>query len=97
MLMYNVIEYINNYAKTLGTLWQYHKDILCANIADSKSFKFKARVTGRMPADGNTKDVGITVVLKYLSNLWSTLKIPLINFKVNLIITWLKEHSQLLV
>ena len=26
MSMYNLIEYSNNSAKTLGSLWQYHKD-----------------------------------------------------------------------
>ena len=38
------------------------------NIADSQSFKFKARITGRTPAAGNTKDVEIVVSWKYLSN-----------------------------
>ena len=28
------------------------------------------------------------VPLKYLSNVWRTLEIPLINFEVNLILTW---------
>ena len=27
MPMYNLIEYSDNYSKTLGSLWQYHKDI----------------------------------------------------------------------
>ena len=39
-----------------------------------------------MPAD--VKNVKMTVVLKYLSNLWRTFKIPLINFNVNLTLTW---------
>ena len=28
------------------------------------------------------------VSLKYLSNFWRTLKMPLVNFEVNLILTW---------
>ena len=28
MPMYNLIEYRDNYSKTSGSLWQYHKDIL---------------------------------------------------------------------
>ena len=28
------------------------------------------------------------VSLKYLSNFWRTLQMPLINFEVNLILTW---------
>ena len=35
-----------------------------------------------------TKDVEIMVLLKYLSNFWRTLEIPLINCEVNLILTW---------
>ena len=40
------------------------------------------------PADGNTKDVEIMVPLKYLSNFWRTLEMPLINCEVNFILTW---------
>ena len=35
-----------------------------------------------------TKDVEIMVPLKYLSNFWRTLEMPLINCEVNLILTW---------
>ena len=28
------------------------------------------------------------VVLKYLSNFWRTIEIPLINYKINLILSW---------
>ena len=31
MLMYNLIEYSDNYAKTTGSLWQYCKDIPARN------------------------------------------------------------------
>ena len=39
-------------------------------------------------ADNGTKDVEIMVQLKYLSNFWRTLEMPLINSKINLILTW---------
>ena len=32
MLMYNLIEYSDNYSKTSGSLWQYCKDIPAVNI-----------------------------------------------------------------
>ena len=38
--------------------------------------------------DDGTKDVEIMVPLKYLSNFWRTLEMPLINCEVNLILTW---------
>ena len=56
--------------------------------AQSKSFKFKIKITGKTPAAGNTKDVEIIVPLKYLSNFWRTLEMLLINCEVNLILTW---------
>ena len=40
-------------------------------------------------AGGNTKDVKVAVLLKYLSNFWRTLEMPLINCDINLILTWL--------
>ena len=91
MPMYNLIEYSDNYSKTSGSLWQYYKDDPNDNIADSESFKSKVKMTGKTPADGNTKDVKIIVPLKYLSNFWRTLEIPLINSKVELLLTWSKD------
>ena len=97
MPMYNLIEYSDNYAKTTGSLWQYCKDIPARNANDeitefadgntTDSFKFKVKITGRTENDG-TKDVEIMVPLKYLSNFWKTLEMPLINCEVNLILTW---------
>ena len=55
---------------------------------ESKSFKSKIKITGKPPNNSNEKDVGIMVPLKYLSNFWRTLEIPLINCEVNLILTW---------
>ena len=97
MPMYNLIEYSDNYAKATGSLWQYCKDIPARDNNDetatfdanylTDSCKFKAKITGETGNDG-TKDVEITVPLKYLSNFWRTLEMPLINFEINLILTW---------
>ena len=91
MPMYNVIGYSDNYSKTSGSLWQYYKDDPNDNITQSESFKSKIKITGKTPAAGNTKDVEIIVPLKYLSNFWRTLEMPLINCEVNLILTWSKD------
>ena len=97
MPMYNLIEYSDNYAKTTGSLWQYCKDIPALDVNDESvvfnvnnvtdSFNFKAKMTGETENNG-TKDVEIMVPLKYLSNFWRTLEMPLINCEVNLIFTW---------
>ena len=88
MAMYNLIEYCDNYSKTSGSLWQYYKDGPSDNLADSESFKSKVKIIGSTPAGGNTKDVKIIVPLKYLSNFWRTLEMPLINCEVSLFFTW---------
>ena len=88
MPMYNLIEYSDNYAKTTGRLWQYFRDKPDDNLEDYESFKSKIKITGKTPDDDNEKDVKIMVPLKYLSNFWRTLEMPLINCEVNLILTW---------
>ena len=90
MPMYNLIEYSDNYSKTSGSSRQYYKDDPNDNLTDSESFKSKTKITGNTPNNGNTKDVEIIVPLKYLSNVWRTLEMPLINCEVNLILTWSK-------
>ena len=91
--MYNLIEYSDN----SGSLWQYCKDIPARNDNNeivnftannlTDSFNFKVKITGQTGNEG-TKDVEIMVPLKYLSNFWRTLEMPLINCEVNLILTW---------
>ena len=66
----------------LEVLWQYCNDEPDDNLADSESFKSKVKIKGNTPNNNNTKDVEIIVPLKYLSNLWRTLKMPLINCEV---------------
>ena len=98
MLMYNLIESSNNYSKTSGSLWQYCKDIPAVNnngdIVDfnganaTDSFNFKTKITGQTDNNGRIDNVEIMVPLKYLSNFWRTLEMPLINCEVNLILTW---------
>ena len=91
MPIYNLIEYNDNYSKTSGSLWHYYRDDPNNNLTDSESFKSKVKITGMTPNDGNTKDVEIMVPLKYLSNFWRTLEMPLINCEVELILTWSKN------
>ena len=91
MPMYNLTEYSDSYSKTSGSLWQYYKDDPNDNMEQSDSFKSKIRITRNTPANGCTKDVEIVVPLKYLSNFWRTLEMPLINSEVELILTWSKN------
>ena len=91
MPMYNLIEYSDNCSKTCGSLWKYQKDDTNDTITQSESFKSKIKITGKTPAAGNTKHVEIARPLKYLSNFWRTLEIPLTNCEVNFILPSSKD------
>ena len=68
MPMHNSIEYGDNCSKTSGSSSQQYKDQPNDNLTDFESFKSKTKITGKTPADGNTKDVEMIISLKYLSN-----------------------------
>ena len=97
MPMYNLIEYIDNYAKATERLWQCCKDMQARNNNNeieeitggntTYSLNFKAKITSKTGDDG-TKNVEIMVPLKYSSHFWRALEMPLINCEVNLILTW---------
>ena len=86
--MYNLIEYSNNYSRTSGHSWQFYRDDSNDNTRKSESFKSKIKITGKSSADGNTKTFEIVVPIKFLSNFWGTLEIPLINCEISLDLTW---------
>ena len=69
-------------------MWQYYRDDPNDNITQSVSFEYKIRITGKCLVAGNTKDVKIAVPLKYLSNFWRILEIPLINCEIGFGFTW---------
>ena len=91
MPMYNLIEYSDNYSDTSGRLWQFKRDeqnMNNVNPADvttdgSSSFKYKSSFFKSLTAadNGVFKNVKIAVPLKYLSNFWRSLEMPLINCK----------------
>lgn len=56
-LMHNAIESSNNYGKTPGSWWQYHKYRPIDNILEPESFKFKGKITRKTPADDIKEDV----------------------------------------
>ena len=101
MPMYNLIECSKNYRKTTDSFWNYYRDepsnpptdnYNADPITNSASFKYKNSITGKTPnnnsVNNNKKNVEIVVPLKYLSNFWRTVDMPLINCEVNLGLTW---------
>ena len=46
------------------------------------------KITGQTNDDGEINGVDIMVPLRYLSNFWRTLEMPLINCEIKLILSW---------
>ena len=61
-----------------------------ADDNNSIPFEFKQQIAGQT-GNGDTKDVEIMVLLKYLSNFRRTLEIPLINCEISLQLKWSKN------
>ena len=100
MPMYNLIEYSDNYQDSSATLYQYKRDeqpeanaINDLTTDTSSSFKYKVELLGNQVLDGNIakRSVKVVVPLKYLSNFFRSLEMPLINCKIKLNLTWKKE------
>ena len=104
MPMYNLIEYSDNYQDSSARLYQYKRDepLVVDAIADlasnnSYSLKYKIKLLGNVTevagdAAGIRRLNGKVVVpLKYLSNFFRSLEMPLINCKIKLNLTWKKK------
>ena len=100
MPMYNLIEYSDNYQDSSATLYQYKRDeppegdaVPDLTVDNSNSFKYKVSLLGNPVLDGNItkRSVKVVVPLKYLSNFFRSLEMPLINCKIKLNLTWKKE------
>ena len=92
MPMYNLIEYSDNYSDTSGSLWDFKRgDIVnnanVTNDNNAPSFEYKASIIGNTENDG----VKVAVPLKYFSDLWRSLEMPLINCKVELSLKWIEN------
>ena len=90
MPVYNLLEYSKNYIKTTGSLWNCYRDEPTNTLSsNSESFKYKTSIVGKTPASNDSlTDAKVVIPLKYLSNCWRALNMPLINCEVELILTW---------
>ena len=96
--MYKLIEYSDNYSKTCGSLWQYCEDIAVVNNGGNivefnganatDSFNVKAKITGQTDNNGRIDNFEIMFQSKYLNNFWRPLVMSLINWEINIFLTW---------
>ena len=104
MPMYNLIEYSDKYQDSSATLYQHKRDEppeddavadLTANNSDFLKYKIEL-LSNLTEVAGNAAgvrrlNVKVVVPLKYLSNFFRSLEMPLINCKIKLNLTWKKE------
>ena len=96
MPMYNLIEYSDNYSDTSRSLWNFKRDEIInnadvSNNDNAPSLKYKASLIGNTENNGRKNVVKIVVPLKYLSNFWRYLEMPLINCKVKISLNWMEN------
>ena len=100
MPIYNLIEYSDNYQDSSATLYQYKRDEppeddAAADLTtdNSSSFKYEISLLGNPVVANNIARLNVKVVvpLKYLSNFFKSLEMPLIKCKIKLNVTWKKD------
>ena len=98
ILTNNLLEYRDNYSMASGSFWNYYRGKMNDNANEtvanyrlnnsktitSKSFEYKTKTIASTSDNDNKFDTEVVVPLKYLSNLWRSLNLVLINCEVEL-------------
>ena len=83
--MYNLLEYSDNYQDSTGSLYQFKRDEPPddnANIGNNKtSLVHKSKLISGTD-DNYVNNVKLLVPLKYKSNFFRSLEMPLVNCKI---------------
>ena len=94
ILMYNLLEYSDNYQNSTGSLYQFKRDEPPddnANVAyNTTSLVYKSKLI-KGTDNNSVNNVKLVVPLKYVSNFFRSLEMPLINCKIDLELTWRKD------
>ena len=90
MEYYKISKFLNDSPKIGRSLKNYYRDkinvsnMINDNKTTSKCFEHKTKFIGSTPDDNNTLDTEVFVPLKYLSNFWRSLDLPLIICEIKL-------------
>ena len=94
MPMYNLLEYSDNYQDSTGSLYQFKRDEPPDDNADvannTSSLVYKSKLISGTD-NNNINNVKLVVPLKYISNFFRSLEMPLVNCKIDLELTWQKD------
>ena len=104
MPIYNLIEYSDSYSDSSGSLYQFKRDESPMNdnknhfnaaLNNSTYFKYKTSLLGKATDgdrnDRSLKNTKIVVPLKYLSNCFTALEMPLFNCRIHLEANWINN------
>ena len=87
MPMYNLLKYSDNYQNSTGSLYQFEKDEPPDDYADvandTTSLVYKSKLIKRID-NNDVNNVKLAVPLKYVSNFFRSLEMPLVNCKIDL-------------
>ena len=88
--MYNLLEYSDNYQNSTGSLYQFKRDEAPDNNANvgnnTTSLVYKSKLI-KGTDNNNVNNVKLVVPLKYVSNFFRSLELPLVNCKIDLELT----------
>ena len=78
--MYNLLEYSENDSMTWESLWNCYTEM--------KKMTLLRNLIRSTPNNDYRLDTEVAVLLKYLSNFWRSLNLPLINCEIKLNLSW---------
>ena len=94
MPMYNLLKYSDNYRNSTGSLYQFKRDEPPddnADVAnDTTRLVYKSKLI-KGTDNNNVNNVKLVVPLKYVSNFFRSLEMPLVNCKIDLELIWHKD------
>ena len=61
------------------------------NDNNAPSFKYKANLIGNTENNGTKNAIKIAAPLKYLSNFWRSIEMPLVNCKIEISLKWIEN------
>ena len=94
MPMYNLLEYSDNYQDSTGSLYQFKRDETPDNnaeVANNTTILVYISSLIKGTDDNNVNNVKLVVPLKYVSNFFRSLELPLVNCKIDLELIWHKD------
>ena len=91
MPMYNLLKRSDNYQNSTGSLYQFKRDEPPDDNADvgnaTSSMVYKSKLI-KGSDNNNVNNVKLAVPLKYVSNFFRSLEMPLVNCKIDIELTW---------